>query len=219
MKLLTFLALVFAMPACSDSDENSTEQPIECGTLTQAECLDEPKCTPFFGTKIDVTVGCLGPLEMLICGDPIYTGDNNVPSGYVVGPEGTCWYQDSAYFGDIEGFQTRSDVPNDCATVTGACQPVDCAAMVETDCLGHPLCEPFYGNKIDETAMCFGPSEMIVCGNAATAECNNSIVGYVTDPDGTCWYQGDACFGPIPGYQGGSDFDGGDCPMVSEPCP
>lgn len=105
-----------------------------------------------------------------------------------------------------------------CSDGDPKCHAVDCTLLTESECLSESLCTAFYGNKIDESALCFGPSEMIVCGNAETAQCNNSIVGYVVDPNGTCWYQSAACFGTIPGYQGGSDFDGGDCPTVSEPC-
>ncbi len=96
---------------------------------------------------------------------------------------------------------------------------IDCTALIESECLAESLCTAFYGRRIDPTAMCLGPAEMIVCGSAATTQCNNSIIGYVRAPTGTCWYQNAACFGPIPGYQGGSDFDGGDCPAVTEPCP
>lgn len=99
------------------------------------------------------------------------------------------------------------------------CDAVDCTVLDEADCLAEPLCTAFYGNKIDETAMCFGPSKMIVCGDAESAECNNSVVGYVVDPDGTCWYQNSACFAPTAGYQTGADFTESACPDVSEPCP
>jgi hypothetical protein len=96
---------------------------------------------------------------------------------------------------------------------------VDCAVLVEADCLAEAQCIPFYGSKIDTIAMCAEPEEMIVCGNIETADCPNNVVGYVIGPNGTCWIQSSSCFSPALGYESGANFSDDPCPLSSEPCP
>ncbi len=94
---------------------------------------------------------------------------------------------------------------------------VDCKVLSETDCLAESECAAFYGNRIDTTAMCIGAEEMIACGSAASAECNNAIQGYVVGADGSCWQQDWACFGVVPGFQAGSDLPD-TCTLVTNAC-
>jgi hypothetical protein len=208
MKLMGFLCLALALAACSDDDAKAPEV-VDCSAMAESECNADDACSAFYGTRIDVEAGCYGSLEMITCGPRVNTSDNNSPPGYVVSADGTCWFQDAAYFGDEPGYRTERDLPSGCAPVTGTCEPVDCTVMVETDCLGEPLCRPIYGSRLDETTMCYGPNEMMICGDAQT-DCPNNVIGFVRGPDGACWSQASACYNIGQGYEPADD---------ENPCP
>jgi hypothetical protein len=220
MKTLLFLGLALVLSSCSDDESNDTPNTIDCTTLVETECLAEPSCQAFYGSKIDQTAMCVGSEEMIACGNAESAECNNSIVGYVSDSNGTCWYQNSACFAPTAGFEAGSDLSEKCPSVTEACQPVDCRALAEADCLAEPECLAVYGRKIDETAMCVSNTkEMMACATLSASECPNNAVGFAIDPDGTCWFQPSVCSNIGEGYQTNAPFGTGTCPEITELCP
>lgn len=153
----------------------------ECGTLAEAECAADVRCTAVFGTgaQNDAETEFLGCRETQDCIEN--------QADFALSPDSKC-------FELMEGGCLPLGWPG--AGEAVFCQErfgMACAGMAERTCVEAEYCEPAYADRLrdlpDGTTRC-DVGEFAGCRSIGT--CSNQIT-YVEDSDGACWAFSSTC--------------------------